>query len=75
MRPDEVAGCNLSAPGSREYRVDHGWFKTQCFTAVPFDAMRFGNAPRVNADVRTDYINNWDFSIARNIQFGGRLDF
>src|SRR5581483_911274 len=65
MRPDQVAGCNLGASGSRESKVDHGWFNTQCFTAVPSGDMRFGNAPRVNSDVRTDAINNWDFSIAK----------
>ena len=66
MRPDQVAGCDLGASGSRQYKVDHGWFNTQCFTAVPFGDVRFGNAPRVNSDVRTDAINNWDFSIAKN---------
>jgi hypothetical protein len=28
--------------------------------------MRFGNAPRVNSDIRSDAINNWDFSIAKS---------
>ena len=66
MRPDQVAGCNLDTSGSREHRVDNGWFNTQCFTPVPFTDMRFGNAPRVNSDVRLDPIANWDFSIAKN---------
>jgi hypothetical protein len=66
MRPDEVAGCSLGTSGSRESRVDHGWFNTQCFTPVPFTDMRFGNAPRVNSDVRLDTTDNWDFSIAKN---------
>ncbi len=67
MRPDEVSGCDTGTSGSREYRVDHGWFNTNCFTAVNPNAMRFGNAPRVNSDVRTDWINNWDFSVARDV--------
>ena len=74
MRPDQVAGCSLGASGSREYKVDHGWFNPQCFTPVPFGDVRFGNAPRVNADARTDAINNWDFSIAKNMPITERLN-
>jgi hypothetical protein len=66
MRPDEVAGCNKSAPGSRQYRVDHGWFNTACYAAVPFTDVRFGNAARVDPGVRLDATNNWDFSIAKD---------
>ena len=67
MRPDKAAVCNLGAPGSREYRVDHGWFNTACYTSVPFTDMRFGNAPRVDSGIRLDAIHNGDFSLARNI--------
>jgi outer membrane receptor protein involved in Fe transport len=65
MRPDQVPGCNLSSPGSREYKVDHGWFNTQCFAPVPFDAVRFGDAPRIDPGIRLDATNNWDFSLAK----------
>jgi hypothetical protein len=65
MRPDEVAGCNRGAPGSREFRVDHGWFNTSCWTPVPFTDVRYGNARRVDPGVRGDTTNNWDFSIAQ----------
>ncbi len=66
MRPDQAAGCDLGAPGSREFRVDHGWFNTGCFTPVPGSDMRFGTAPRVTPGIRLDGINNWDFSIAKS---------
>jgi hypothetical protein len=66
MRPDQVAGCGLGVAGSRQYRVDHGWFNAQCFTAVPFTDVRFGSAPRVNSAVRLDAINNWDVSLMKN---------
>ncbi len=66
MRPDQVPGCSLGASGSREYRADHGWFNTQCFTPVPPTDMRFGDAPRVDSGVRLDAIDNWDFSLAKN---------
>jgi hypothetical protein len=65
MRPDVVAGCDKGAPGSRQFRVDHGWFNTQCWVPVPFDAMRFGNQPRLDPNTRVDGINNWDFSLAK----------
>jgi outer membrane receptor protein involved in Fe transport len=71
MRPDYVAGCNASVSGSREYRAAHGWFNTACFAPVPvYDpnaALRFGNAPRNNSNIRMDYMDNWDFSIAKRI--------
>jgi hypothetical protein len=66
MRPDQVAGCSLGTSGSREYRVTHGWFNTQCFTPVAFTDVRFGNAPRVDSGIRLDAIDNWDFSVAKN---------
>jgi hypothetical protein len=65
MRPDQVPGCNLDTSGSREYRVDHGWFNPECFSAVPFTDVRFGTAPRVIPESRSDGINNWDFSVAK----------
>jgi hypothetical protein len=74
MRPDKVANCNLDAPGSRQNRVDRGWFNTQCYTAVPFTEVRFGNAPRVDSGVRLDSTNNWDFSIAKNTPITERLN-
>lgn len=66
MRPNEVAGCNVATSGSREYRVDNGWFNTGCFAAVSPTAVTFGDAPRVNSNVRLDYTDNWDFSVAKN---------
>jgi hypothetical protein len=66
MRPDQVGGCHLGTSGSREYRVDHGWFNTQCFTPVPFTDVRFGNAPRIDSGIRLDAMDNWDFSLAKN---------
>jgi hypothetical protein len=67
MRPDYVAGCDKSVSGSRQYRAAHGWFNTACFPTVNTNAeVRFGNAPRVDPNMRQDYMNNWDFSIAKS---------
>lgn len=66
MRPDLVPGCNKSASGSRQYRADHGWFNTACFQPVDTaTVVRFGNAPRVDPDLRQDFVNNWDFSVSK----------
>jgi hypothetical protein len=66
MRPDLVAGCNLSVSGSREFKVDHGWFNTACLSQLGFATPRFGNAPRWDGNVRTDNMDNWDFSLSKD---------
>jgi len=68
MRPDKLPNCDTSVSGSRLSRVDTGWFNTTCYAAVPFTDVRFGNAPRVDGDVRLDPIYNWDVSIAKQIR-------
>jgi outer membrane receptor protein involved in Fe transport len=78
MRPNYVPGCNTSAPGSRQYRAAHGWFNTACFPNVNTGTtVAFGNAPRVDPNMRQDYQNNWDFSIAKRtpIKEGVDLQF
>jgi len=67
MRPDKAANCDLDVSGSREARVDTGWFNTACYTAVPFTDVRFGNAPRVDSGVRLDPLFNSDFSISKQM--------
>jgi hypothetical protein len=67
MRPDKIANCDLSVSGSREQRIDTGWFNTACYVPVPFTDVRFGSAPRVDPDVRLDPIFNSDFSVAKQI--------
>ena len=77
MRPDKLSNCDLDVSGSREDRIDHGWFNTACYAAVPFTDVRFGNAPRVEGDVRLDPIFNWDLSVAKRIPVtsGANLEF
>ena len=66
MRPDLVSGCDLHTSGSREHRAATGWFNTACFQPVDTaNVVRFGNMPRNLSDLRTDAIDNWDFSIAK----------
>jgi hypothetical protein len=68
MRPDKVANCEVDVSGSRESRIDSGWFNTACYTGVPFTDVRFGTAPRVDSDVRLDPLFNWDFSVAKQVR-------
>jgi Carboxypeptidase regulatory-like domain/TonB-dependent Receptor Plug Domain len=65
MQPDAIANCDRGASGSRQFKIDHGWFNTNCFTAVPSSDVRFGNAQRIDPNVRIDALKNWDFSIAK----------
>ena len=73
MRPDLVAGCNLSLSGSREFKVDHGWFNTACLSQLGFATPRFGNAPRWDGSVRTDNMDNWDFSVSKDTHIWEKL--
>ena len=74
MRPDKLADCDVSVSGSRDARIDSGWFNTACYAAVPFTDVRFGTAPRVDGDVRLDPIFNWDFSVAKQVPVSTRMN-
>ena len=67
MRPDKLLSCDSSVSGSRESLIDSGWFNTACYQAVPFTDMRFGNAPRIDGNIRLDPQFNSDFSVAKQI--------
>jgi len=61
-RPNMVAGCNQAVAGSAESRINE-WFNTACFTEP--NPYGFGNAPRVNSNLRAQGINNFDVSFAK----------
>jgi hypothetical protein len=67
MRPDKLENCDMSVSGSRQERVDNGWFNTACYAPVPFTAVRFGDAPRIDGDVRLDPLFNWDLSVGKQV--------
>ena len=73
LRPDVVGGCSKTTSGSPTSRLGGafggpGWFNTACFTA-PAD-WGFGDEPRVDATLRQDGINNFDFAIFKRTRFG-----
>jgi hypothetical protein len=65
-RPNLVANCDkgLAASASRL----NGWFNSTCF-AAPAD-FTFGNEPRVDPNLRSDGVVNFDFAIFKKIVFG-----
>jgi len=73
LRPNVVPGCDKNAPSGGTAAKISEWFNTGCFTA-PAD-WGFGDEPRVDATLRQDGINNFDFAIFKRTRFGpdGRL--
>jgi trimeric autotransporter adhesin len=76
QRPNVVPGIPMSTPGDFSDRLgsaDHPtatWLNPAAFAAAP--ANTWGDAPRVETDVRTPRIINTDLSVAKNIGLGGR---
>jgi hypothetical protein len=66
-RPNVVSGCNKSSPGESINRLS-GWFNAACF-AAPAD-FTFGNETRVDATLRADGVNNFDFAVFKKFLFG-----
>jgi hypothetical protein len=67
LRPNVIAGCDGSVPGSREQRIP-GWFNRSCFTAPP--AYGFGSEARVDPHLRQDGVNNWNWAVFKKTTFG-----
>jgi hypothetical protein len=65
IRPSYVAGCSKSASGSphSNARVAQ-WFNTSCF--VTPGNYSFGNEPRVDPTMKSQGLDNWDFSINKS---------
>jgi hypothetical protein len=70
IRPNVVPGCQLSVSGSAVKRLNQ-WFNTSCFTSPGLFA--FGNEPRTDGRVRTQGIDNWDFSVDKTTSLTERL--
>jgi hypothetical protein len=65
MRPNYTAGCNKSAPGSPHSNARiNAWFNTSCFTTPANYA--FGNEPRVDPTIKSEGLDNWDFSVNKS---------
>ena len=67
-RPNVVAGCDPNLPGKPSQKLNK-YFNTSCFS-VPGD-WEYGNAPRVQSNLRSQGIDSTDFSASKNFPFGG----
>jgi hypothetical protein len=65
-----VAGCKKSTSGSGLNAKLNQWFNTSCFDAPP--AWGFGSESRVDATLRSNGINNFDFALFKKTTFGER---
>ena len=72
LRPSVVPGCNKKVSGGGETRVLAGaWFNTSCFAYPsssndPTGQVTFGNEPRVDPDLRSDGIKNFDVAFQKS---------
>ena len=67
LRPNVVAGCDKSISGSPSSKLGE-WFNTSCFSSAP--AWGFGDESRVDAILRQEGVNNWDFALFKRTYFG-----
>jgi hypothetical protein len=73
-RPNLIPGCRTSESGTATAKLGDPnnlgaprWFNTSCFTAPP--DFTFGNEPRVDPRLRSQGIDNFDFSLFKRTKF------
>jgi hypothetical protein len=69
-RPNVIAGCDKSLPGSAQARISQ-WFQTACFAAPP--AFTFGSESRTDPNLRAAGINNFDFAAFKDTPINERF--
>ena len=83
LRPDVVSGCDKSVSGSAVRRLTE-WFNTSCFTApsgintatgLQNNPWTFGDEPRVDATLRQQGVDNWDFAVFKRTTIYERVNF
>jgi hypothetical protein len=85
LRPNVVEGCDKTVSGSAEERLNQ-WFNTACYV-VPNAAFNandpasdprlrwaLGNAERVDPDLRSHGVHNWNFAVAKQTRLAGRVN-
>lgn len=63
VRPNFLAGCSPVIHGSGKNRLNK-WFNTSCYSPAPDFSL--GNEPRIDPQVRTDGVANWDVSLLKS---------
>jgi hypothetical protein len=69
-RPSVTVGCDKSISGSAQSRLNE-WFNTSCF-AQPA-AYTFGSESRLDPNLRSAGIANWDFALFKTTQITERV--
>jgi hypothetical protein len=80
LRPDYVSGCDKSVSGSAVSR-ESAWFNKSCFTApsglnsvgLQNNPWTFGNESRVDASIRQQGVDNFDFAIFKRTTIYERM--
>jgi len=80
LRPDYIPGCDKGVSGSSVSRVTQ-WFNTACFvapggvdaTGAQLNPWTFGNEPRVDASIRQQGVNNFDFAVFKRTNITERV--
>lgn len=73
LRPNVISGCGKATSGSARSRLGGsyggpGWINLSCFSAPP--DWGFGSEPRVDATLRAQGANNFDFAVFKRTTFG-----
>ena len=74
IRPNVVPGCNKRLPGSLVSlaQTTKPTLNAACFTAPA--ATAFGNEPRTDGSIRTQGVDNWDFSLGKSTPINERFN-
>jgi hypothetical protein len=71
-RPNYTPGCDTSAPNTSTLTAHLAqWFNTSCFTLPGQFAL--GNEPRVDPNIRSAGVNNFDFAISKKTPIGEKV--
>ena len=85
LRPNVDPNCDKEVGGSALDRLDR-WFNTSCFSVPnggfaagdpstnPALRWQFGNAPRVDPDLRGHPVNNWNIAVSKTTPIQGRVN-
>jgi hypothetical protein len=71
VRPNVISGCNTHTQGSGLSGRLNQWFNVNCFAAPP--AYGFGTESRVDASLRADGQENFDFAVFKKTTIAERV--
>ena len=69
-RPNVAAGCATVISGAAQGKINQ-WFNTSCYSQP--NTFGFGSEARVDPNVRTHGVNNFDFAVFKRTKIGERV--